>query len=244
MTHSLTPKQTHILQRIYHGLIVSCQARPEEPLFGSEIMARMAKAAELGGAVGIRANSPDDIRAIKQMVSIPVIGIFKKWYPDSPVYITPTIEEALWVAEAGADIVAIDATQRPRPHGERLSDVLEALHKNKDILVMADISTLEEGLNAEKLGFDLVATTLAGYTEYSKQTNDKPALELVEHLAQTLSIPVLAEGRISTPEQAAEALRRGAWAVVVGTAITRPQIITQCFVRALRDVPPKTPPQL
>lgn len=238
MDRSLTPYQTDILRRIRGGLIVSCQARPEEPLFGSEIMARMAKSAELGGAVGIRANSPPDIRAIKHTVSIPVIGIYKKTYPESPVYITPTLDEALQVIEAGADIVAIDATQRPRPRGEKLSDILAELHKKPDILLMADVSTLEEGINAEKLGFHLVATTLAGYTEYSKQTYEEPDLELIEQLARTLSIPVIAEGRISTPEQAAEALRRGAWAVVVGTAITRPHIITQRFVRALQSLSP------
>ncbi|MCX7767164.1 MAG: N-acetylmannosamine-6-phosphate 2-epimerase, partial [Candidatus Sumerlaeia bacterium] len=121
MSQALMPDQQAILEKIYHGLIVSCQARPDEPLFGAEIMARLAKAAELGGAVGIRANSPPDILAIKQMVGLPVIGIFKREYPDSEVYITPTIEEALSIASTGAEIIALDATQRPRPKGVSLS---------------------------------------------------------------------------------------------------------------------------
>ncbi len=241
MTQALLPKQRAILDQIHLGLIVSCQARPNEPLFGAEIMARLAKAAELGGAVGIRANSPPDIITIKKMVNLPVIGIFKREYPDSEVYITPTIEEALAVAETGAEIIALDATQRSRPGGISLGTIVKELRHKTTALLMADISTIEEGILAEQLGFDLVATTLSGYTSYTADKAAGPDLELVEQLSLSIKIPVLAEGRIETPEQAAEAIKRGAWAVVVGTAITRPHIITQRFVTAIKQSFAKNP---
>lgn len=235
MTQALMPHQQTILDQIHKGLIVSCQARPDEPLFGADIMARLAKAAELGGAVGIRANSPPDIIAIKKMVNLPVIGIFKREYPDSEVYITPTIEEALAVAETGAEIIALDATQRARPRGVSLGTMIKELRHKTPALLMADISTIEEGILAEQLGFNLVATTLSGYTSYTADKGQGPDLDLVEQLTRILKIPVVAEGRIETPEQAAEAIKRGAWAVVVGTAITRPHIITQRFVTAIKQ---------
>ncbi len=233
MKRTLSTQQRAILEKIHNGLIVSCQAREGEPLFGAENMARLAQAAHLGGAVGIRANSPPDIHAIKQHVALTLIGIFKKEYPDSTVYITPTLEEAQAVCEAGADIVAIDATGRQRPRGERLEDIVHFLQHHSSCLLMADISTFEEGVEAERMGFDIVGTTLAGYTEYSKVSGKGPALELVGELVQRIERPVIAEGRITTPKEAAEALKRGAWAVVVGTAITRPHELTRRFVEAL-----------
>lgn len=195
----------------------------------------MARAAELGGAGGIRANSPQDIRAVKQLVRLPVIGIFKKSYPDSEVYITPTIDEALAVAQTGAEVIALDATARPRPKRQKLAEIIRTLREKTDALLMADISNFEEGVEAERMGFDIVATTLSGYIEEPVAEISEPDLELVRELAKALKIPIIAEGRINTPQQAVAAIHCGAWAVVVGTAITRPHIITQRFVQALRQ---------
>lgn len=221
-----------ILEAMRGGLIVSCQALEHEPLYGSAIMSRMAVAAHEGGAVGIRANTPDDIRSIRAAVDLPIIGLWKRDYPDSAVYITPTLREIEAVMDAGADIVAIDATARPRPHGDSLATHVAHVRRSSDALLMADVSTLEEGLEAERLGFDVVSTTLSGYTPYSPQLAG-PDFELVGALASRLSIPVVAEGRIQSPEQAARCLASGAFAVVVGGAITRPQAITRRFVDGL-----------
>jgi len=219
-----------ILEQLRGGLIVSCQALPDEPLHGAHIMARMAVAARDGGAVGIRANHPDDIRAIRAAVSLPLIGLWKDG--NAGVYITPTVMHAQAVAEAGADIVALDATQRPRPGGETLGAIIAAIHADLGKLVMADISTLDEGLVAEALGADILSTTLSGYTEGSRQAPG-PDFKLVRALTALAKVPVVAEGRISTPAEARAALEAGAFAVVVGGAITRPQLITRTFTAAL-----------
>lgn len=222
-----------LIQALSGGLIVSCQAYAGEPLFGSDTMAKLAVAAREGGAVGIRANSPADIAAIKETLSLPVIGIWKARYEDSQVYITPTGTEAAAVAEAGADIIAIDATSRRRPGGESLSDIVAMLRASyPQCLLMADVSTAEEGLQAEAMGFDIISTTLSGYTEYSPQQKD-PDFDLVAKLSRTTSIPVFAEGRIQSPEQAHQCLLLGAHAVVIGSAITRPEVITKKFVDGL-----------
>ena len=218
--------------RLRGGLIVSCQALPHEPLFGAEIMARMAVAAQGGGAVGIRANSPADIAGIRAVTDLPLIGLFKVEMTGYEVYITPTLADALAVSEAGADIVALDATDQTRPEGataEFIRRVREATGK----LVLADISTFDEALAAQDAGADFVSTTMSGYTLYSPQGTE-PDLDLVRHLAPVLTVPLIAEGRIATPEQARAALDAGAWAVVVGGAITRPQQITARFTQALR----------
>ncbi|MGC5773926.1 N-acetylmannosamine-6-phosphate 2-epimerase [Paenibacillus pabuli] len=216
-----------ILKNLHQGLIVSCQALPDEPLHGAVYMARMAAAAEEGGAAGIRANGAADVRAIKQAVSLPVIGIVKRNYPDSSVYITPTMREIDELLEAGADIIALDATQQRRPENDTLEQITDFLNENGTVS-MADISILEEAVYAESLGVSCVSTTLAGYTPYSRQ-QDGPNLELLKLAAQRLKIPVIAEGRISQPYQVEQALELGAYAVVVGSAITRPQLITRRF---------------
>lgn len=215
------------------GLIVSCQALPGEPFFGSWFMAVMAHAAERGGAVGIRANGVHDVAAIRQVTRLPVIGLAKVTYPGSPVYITPTYAEAQALAEAGADVIALDATMRPRPGGEELLELIQRIHGELGLPVLADVSTVAEGVEAVRAGADMCSTTLAGYTEES-HGRPLPDLDLVEQLARRVHVPVLAEGGISSPEQALAALRRGAHAVVVGTAITRPQEITRRYVEALR----------
>ncbi|RJE83973.1 N-acetylmannosamine-6-phosphate 2-epimerase [Paenibacillus sp. 1011MAR3C5] len=211
-------------------LVVSCQALADEPLHGSSYMAGMARAVVEGGAGGIRANSPEDIRVIRSSVGLPIIGLWKRDYEGYEMYITPTVQDAIAVHEAGADIVAIDATGRPRPDGMSLQDSIAVL-KDRGISIMADISTFEEGLHAAACGADYVSTTLAGYTPYSE--GPIPRLDLVARLADRLEVPVVAEGGIWTPEQAALALERGAWFVVVGSAITRPQLITAKYRAAM-----------
>ncbi len=222
------------VEQVNKQLIVSCQALSHEALFGSDIMAKMAIAAARGGARAIRANTPVDVKAIKAAVDLPVIGLYKEVLPDYDVIITPTLRHALAIAEAGADIVAIDATNRPHPEGE-LADFVAAIHEKTDCLVMADISTLEEGLAAEKVGFDMVSTTLSGYTPYSTQ-QEGPDLEIVKALAEQLErVPLIGEGRFYTPEQVKQALENGATSVVVGGAITRPREITARYVKAIQS---------
>ncbi|MGW6485740.1 N-acetylmannosamine-6-phosphate 2-epimerase [Streptomyces sp. NPDC055056] len=213
-----------------HGLVVSCQALPGEPLHGADIMARMARAALQGGAVGVRVNGPEDIAAVRAAVSVPVIGLWKAG--DTGVYITPTLDHARRVAAAGADVVALDATARPRPDGLSLTETIIALHAD-GVRVMADVSSYEEGIAARAAGADAVATTLSGYTDTGPVPTG-PDFELLAALTARLDVPVIAEGRIATPDEAARALALGAHAVVVGGAITRPADITQRFAAALR----------
>lgn len=221
-----------IADRLRGGLIVSCQALPGEPLFGADIMARLALAAQAGGAVGIRANSPADIAAIRAATDLPLIGLSKVDVPSFDVYITPTLDDAQIVSQAGADIIALDATARPHPEG-LTADFLRRVRGETGKPVLADISTDDEALEAQDAGADFVSTTMSGYTPYSPQSSE-PDLDLVRRLAAVLTVPLIAEGRIATPEQARAALDAGAWAVVVGGAITRPQQITERFARALR----------
>ncbi|WP_211093545.1 N-acetylmannosamine-6-phosphate 2-epimerase [Cohnella fermenti] len=223
-----------ILSSLKGGLVVSCQAYPGEILFGADVMARMALTAKAGGAVGIRANTPEDVAEIKSRTGLPVIGIWKASYSDSSVYITPTLKEAEAIAQAGADIVALDATNRERPGQERLTDIIRVLRSKYEVMLMADVSTVQEGIEAERMGFDIVSTTLSGYTPYSPN-HAGPDMELVGELVKALSIPVFAEGRIQTPEEASECLHRGAYTVVVGSAITRPELITRKFVEGIRQ---------
>lgn len=218
-------EKVSLFSRIEGGLVVSCQALEDEPLHSAEIMARMAEAAMIGGAVGIRCNGVEDTKAIRAKVDLPLIGLWKVGREE--VYITPTADHALSIIDAGADMVALDATKM-RANLE--SDVL-AIHKVGG-LVMADISTYEEALMAADVGVDCISTTLSGYTEWSPQ-QEAPDFDLVNRLSNRLAIPVIAEGRINTPELLEEAFVMGAFAVVVGSAITRPQWITSNFIRKL-----------
>lgn len=227
-----------LIESLRGGLIVSCQALPDEPLFGAQHMAAMSRAALAGGAVAIRANGPDDIAAIREAVNLPIVGLFKEDIPGCAVRITPTLEHADKIARAGADIVAIDATRRARPGNLSVKEMIEHIHKKFEKPVLADISTFEEGLVAVESGADLVATTLSGYTDYSP-SQASPDFVLLEQLVtrlKPLGIPVIAEGRISTPHEAAHALALGAHAVTVGGAITRPQWIAAQFASALKKV--------
>lgn len=216
-------------EQVKGSLIVSCQALSHEPLFGAEIMAKMALAAALGGAKAIRANTPVDIAAIRSTVDLPIIGLWKVDFPGYPVYITPTLEQAKAVAEAGADIIAIDATDRLRPQPGSLADFIRAIHEETGKLVLADIATYAEGLAAEAAGADMISTTMSGYTDNSPK-REGPDLDLVRLLATTLQAPLFAEGRYRTPEQVRQALNLGATAVIVGGAITRPLEITKWFL--------------
>jgi putative N-acetylmannosamine-6-phosphate epimerase len=227
-----------ILERLRGGLVVSCQAPPGDPLHGPAFMAAMARAAVLGGAAGIRANGLADVAAVRRAVDVPVIGLWKDG--SEGVYITPTLRHALAVARAGADVVAVDATGRPRPDGSTVAEVVAALGRAAGCLVMADVATLDEGVAAASAGADLVATTLSGYTPDSPSRTG-PDLELVAALAARVDVPVVAEGRVGTPEQARAALDAGAFAVVVGSAITRPAHVTARFAAALRGPGPAAP---
>ncbi|QEY19212.1 N-acetylmannosamine-6-phosphate 2-epimerase [Psychrobacillus sp. AK 1817] len=224
-----------ILHSIQHELIVSCQALPDEPLHSPYIMARMAYAAMMGGAKGIRANSIEDIKEIKRTVNLPIIGIIKHVYSKSEVFITPTQKEIDLLYREGVDIIAIDATNRLRPDGKVISEVFPAIRKQySDQLFMADCSTYEEGKQAYELGFDCLGTTLSGYTEYTQGT-ELPDKVLIEKLVRDFPIPVIAEGGIWTPEELKCVFELGAYSAVVGTAITRPMNITKRFVEAMKS---------
>jgi N-acylglucosamine-6-phosphate 2-epimerase len=223
-----------ILGAIRGRLIVSCQALPTEALFGSEIMAKLAIAAQRGGAAAIRANSPPDIAAIRAAVALPIIGLSKVEIAGYDVYITPRLTDAVTVAEAGADIIALDATARRRPEGATAAEFIRRVAFETGRPVMADISTLDEALAARDGGASLISTTMSGYTPYSPQQSG-PDLDLVQRCRAALGpdIALIAEGRIASPEQMRAAFDAGANAVVVGGAITRPQQITERFVAAL-----------
>lgn len=226
-------KNNEVFNKIKGGLIVSCQALSNEPLYGSYIMSRMALAAWEGGACGIRANTPEDIKHIKELVDLPIIGLYKQVYDDSEVYITPTLESVDALIKSKPDIIAMDATNRIRPFGYSLDEFFHKIRlKYPDMLFMADCSCLEDAIHAEKLGFDLVGTTLYGYTEET-QGAYLPGIDLMKELLRTIKIPVIAEGGIWTPEQLKEAIDTGVHAAVVGTAITRPMDITKRFVKAI-----------
>ncbi|WP_116112026.1 N-acetylmannosamine-6-phosphate 2-epimerase [Austwickia chelonae] len=213
-------------------LIVSCQAYPGEPLRHPESMAQMAESAVTGGAVAIRAQGLADISAITGRVDVPVIGLWKSGHDG--VFITPTLRHARAVLDAGAQIVALDGTRRPRPDGRTLADTVAALRtSHPDSFVMADCGSLDDAKAASDAGVDVLGTTLAGYTDERPRT-EGPDLDLVADISQALPlIPLIAEGRVHTPGQAAAALAAGAHAVVVGTAITHPTTITGWFVEAL-----------
>ena len=219
-----------ILDRLRGRLIVSCQAYPGEPLRVPEIMLRMAQAVIAGGAAGIRAQGLDDIRLIADSTDVPLTGLWKDG--DDDVFITPTLEHAIAVADAGAHIVALDGTRRPRPDGRTLAETITRLREHADVLVMADCGSLDDALAAEDAGADIVGTTLAGYTGEREKTQG-PDVELIDQLVARCERPVVVEGRVHTPAQAADAIARGAFAVVVGTAITHPTTITSWFHAAV-----------
>ncbi|MBQ8162000.1 MAG: N-acetylmannosamine-6-phosphate 2-epimerase [Clostridia bacterium] len=222
---------------IMHGsIIVSCQATPGEPLYDPErtVMPLMARAAKLAGAKMIRTSSKRDIVAIKEETGLPVIGLIKREYPGYTGRITMTMREVDECMEALADIVSIDCTDTARGDGLTAPEFLQEVRKKyPNIIIMADCATFDEAMSAWKAGADLVGTTMNGYTRATQDQKGDPNFELVEQLVRALPCPVIAEGRVHTPEQARKMLDIGAWAVVVGGAITRPLEIAQRFFQAL-----------
>lgn len=223
------------VESIKGKLVVSCQALPDEPLHSSYIMGRMAAAAKEGGAAGIRANTTEDITEIQKNVDLPIIGIIKREYPDSKVYITPTMKEIDELMEVAPEIIALDATSRVRPQGLTLDELYKKIReKYPDQLLMADCSTVEEAVHADELGFDFIGTTLVGYTEQSAdmliEEND---FAVIREILQKVSNRVIAEGNINTPQKVRHVMDLGVFSVVVGSAITRPQLITRSFTEAL-----------
>lgn len=220
-----------VLEMWRGGLIVSCQAPAGSPLAQPEIIAALARAAELNGAVGVRIDHPTNIRAVRHTVAIPILGIEKQQHDDSDVYITPTYEAAARVIESGADVVALDGTARPRPNGETLISIISRLHDDVGCAVMADVATREEGLAAATAGADLVSTTLSGYTPETAG-RDEADFQLVEELAKRLDVPVICEGRLRSPADVRRAFDCGAFAVVVGNAITGVDWLVRQYVAA------------
>lgn len=217
-------------------LIVSCQALPHEPLHSDYIMSRMAVAALEGGAKGIRANSVVDIKAIKNVVDVPIIGIIKRDYDDADAFITSTMTEIDEIMSVQPDIIAVDATFSTRHQNESLDEFFKQIkEKYPNQLLMADCSTLEEMIHADNLGFDFIGTTLVGYTKQSKGAQiEADDFKLIRDAVSMLKHPIIAEGNIDTPEKAKRVLELGAYSVVVGSIITRPQLITKRFVEAIQ----------
>lgn len=222
---------TDISERLAGRLIVSCQAYPGEAMRDPRTMAQVAQAAIVGGAAGIRVQGIADIRAVADL-DVPIIGLWKDG--DDDVFITPTLDHARAVMDAGADIVAIDGTRRTRPDGLTLAETIRGLRVHGDVLVMADCGSLDDAIAAEAAGADFLGTTLSGYTGERAKT-DGPDLELISLISAACERPVIAEGRLHTPAQAAAAIAAGAFAVCVGTAITHPATITSWFAGAVDD---------
>ncbi|MCC0700959.1 N-acetylmannosamine-6-phosphate 2-epimerase [Clostridioides sp. ZZV15-6383] len=220
-----------MLDKVKGRLIVSCQALENEPLHSPFIMGRMAKAAMEGGAVGIRAQGVEDIIEIKKVTGLPVIGIIKRNYEDSDIYITPTKKEVDELLTTGCEMIALDATNRVRPNNEDLKEIIKYIKEN-GVLVMADISNYDEAVKAQEYGVDCVSTTLSGYTPYT-ETLEGPDFVLMERLVKDLEIPVIAEGKVNTPQDLKKVFELGVHSSVVGSAITRPQLITEKFVKVI-----------
>ncbi len=224
------------MENIKGKLIVSCQALPNEPLHSSYIMARMAAAALEGGAGGIRANTKEDIAEIKKTVDLPVIGIVKRDYEGSKVYITPTMKEVDELVEIKSDIIALDATINIRPNNKDIDQFYNDIRKKyPNQLLMADCSTVEEAIHADELGFDFIGTTLVGYTEQSKDLKiESDDFAIIKQILSKVKHKVIAEGNINTPQKARRVLELGCYSVVVGSVITRPQLITKSFVEEIK----------
>lgn len=225
------------IDSIKGNLIVSCQALKNEPLHSSFIMGKMAKAAKEGGAKGIRANTVDDIAQIKEEVDLPIIGIIKRDYEDCDIYITPTIKEIDELMTVKPEIIAVDATVNKRPNNQSLEGFYNEIRsKYKDIKLMADCSTIDEAIYADKLGFDFIGTTLVGYTKQSKNLKiEENDFEIIKTILKNVEHKVIAEGNIDTPQKVKRVLELGCYSVVVGSIITRPQVITKRFVDAIKN---------
>jgi N-acylglucosamine-6-phosphate 2-epimerase len=218
-----------IFLAIQSGLIVSCQASDGTPMDTPEFITAQARTVESAGAKAIRAQGIENVSSIVGAVKVPVIGLVKSYTPDSDVYITPTVEDVLALVAAGADIVAVDATQRSRQKGVTLETFYAEVRKHTAVPLLADIDSLENALYAQSLGFDAIATTLNGYTP--SPSTGLPNVDLVKSITAQVNIPVIAEGGYTTPEQVHQAIENGAWAVCVGTAITNPYLMAKYFIK-------------
>lgn len=221
--------------KIHGQMIISCQAVEGEPLYVEEksVMYLMARAAKMAGTPAIRTSGIRDVVAIKEETDLPVIGLVKIQYPGYEGYITPTMKEVDDLVAAGSDVVALDCTMRKRGDGKTINQFIQEIReRHGDIVLMADISNYEEGINAWKCGVDIVGTTMSGYTDYTPKL-DQPDYELMRRLAADVDIPVIGEGKIHAPEQAVKALETGVWSIVVGGAITRPLEIANRFMAAI-----------
>ena len=229
---------SQVLEKIKNKIIISVQAMPNEPLYDEVCINALIKSVINGGAAGLRVAGTRDVKNAKKLTDVPVIGITKPAkipanYKEL-VYITPTIKDANSLIEAGADIVAFDATARRRDANENIYQIIEFIH-SKGKLAMADISTYEEGVMNALIGADIISTTLSGYTTYSETDSNEPDFKLVEKLVKTTNVPVILEGRIWEPHEVRKAFEVGAYSVVIGSAVTRPQLITKRFVKAIVD---------
>lgn len=224
---------TNLIQALRHGLIVSCQSPADSPLHEPLVIAAMAQAAMNQGAVGVRIDTPAHVEAVRrQSPTALIIGLWKQQLPESEVYITPQFHHAEAIASAGADIIAIDATLRQRPGGETVDTLIARIHDELGKLVMADVDTIESAIAAQKAGADLVGTTLYGYTTQTKHLSP-PGFDLLTQLVEQLSVPAICEGGIASPQMAQEALKLGAYAVVVGTAITGIDLQVKAYQKAI-----------
>lgn len=224
------------IANVKNGLIVSCQFDADDPFNSPEYVSLFALSAQMGGAAGIRTEGEESIKATKAKIRLPVIGLIQSTYPDGSVLITPDFKEVDEILEAGADIVAIDSTERIRPNGLTGFEFLRRVRvDHPGTLLLADVSTFEEGVQAAELGADLVSTTLSGFTPSTlHKAKEGVDFDLIERLADSLVVPVIAEGRILLPGEAAHAFELGAYSVVVGAAITRPTVITQMFLHEIQ----------
>ena len=230
MSHRENRASLHpLLRQLHGGLVVSCQAQADNPLHGPETMARMARAAELGGAVGTRVEGTADIPAVMRATSIPCLGIAKVDYPDSEVRITPTLRDTEAIIATGCPMIALDATNRPRPGNEHLADSVNAIH-GAGLLAFGDCATRDDLEGAIAAGCDAIGTTLSGYTTESAADTREPDLDLLAWFVTHAPVPVYAEGRYLNPQQVAAAFEIGAHCVVVGTAITNPMKTTSYFI--------------
>ena len=224
-----------LIAKLSGGLIVSCRSENDDPFNTPELIAKFALAAQMGGAAAIRAQGIENIKAIREQVSIPIIGIVEGRFENDWVCITPDFSDIDNIIDAGADIIALDVTPRKRPNGMDGIEFFDDVRNKYDIPFMADISSFEEGIRAAEMGADILATTLSGFTHYTEKfATNQPDYELVEQLFRGTKIPTVASGRIWNPQQAHEALTRGAFSVIVGSAITRPRDITKKFVEAIK----------
>lgn len=233
MSHKLKAENgLDIWRSLRTGLVISCQASAGTAMARPDFIAAQARTVEQAGAVAIRAEGLENIRAVMDAVSVPIIGLIKEAQPGSDVYITPTVEHVLALANLGVEIIAVDATSRPRWYGQSLESFYEQVRDQCDVQLLADIDTLESAQRAVDLGFDAIATTLSGYTAQSQTS--LPNIELISQIARMTDKPIMAEGGFQNPAQVHDALQAGAWTVCIGTAITNPYLMTQKFIAESR----------